>query len=182
MLFEAMDRLDGPGLVLMLKTSLPYVLVAIVTIAAGHWILAEPARPEGLALDTVTSRLKAEEGFRALPYRDSEGVLTIGYGTNLEIGITKREGAYLLSERVSITKIRFSHEWKPYRDMPADVQVELIDMAYQLGVSGLLGFHDMLKNLALGNYEGAALEVLDSAWATETPSRAARAAEVFRSQ
>ena len=132
-------------------------------------------------VSVVEARLKTEEGFRAMPYRDSEGVLTIGYGTNLEIGITEREGAYLLSERVHLAEIRFSHEWKPYQDMPADVRVELIDMAYQLGVTGLLGFHDMLKNLALGNYEGAALEAERSAWATETPLRAARAAEVFRS-
>ena len=166
----------------MAKTCLPYVLVAIVTITAGHWIFAEPARTEAPALDTVMSRLKAEEGFRAQPYRDSEGVLTIGYGTNLDIGITEREGAYLLSERVHMAEIRFSHAWRPYGDMPHDIQVELIDMAYQLGVSGLLRFHDMLKNLALGNYEGAALEALKSSWAMETEARAAEVAAVFRRQ
>ena len=133
-------------------------------------------------VSVVEARLKEEEAFRAMPYRDSEGVLTIGYGTNLDIGITEREGAYLLSERVHVAEIRFTHAWKPYRDMSADVRVELLDMAYQLGVDGLLGFHDMLAALARGNYEGAAIEALRSAWATETPSRAAAVAAVFRMQ
>ena len=162
--------------------SLVLVFVVVALFFVVFIIFGGEEATSGLSsVDMVMPRLKVQEGFRAMPYRDSEGVLTIGYGTNLEIGITMREGSYLLSERVHLAEIRFSHEWKPYQDMPVDVQVELIDMAYQLGVTGLLGFHDMLKNLALGNYEGAALEAERSAWATETPSRAARAAEVFRS-
>ena len=163
--------------------SLALVFVVVALFFVVFIIFGGPEATSGLSsVDRVMSRLKVQEGFRAMPYRDSEGVLTIGYGTNLEIGITMREGSYLLSERVHVAEIRFSHAWKPYRDMPVDVQVELLDMAYQLGVSGLLGFHDMLANLALGNYEGAAIEALDSAWAMETESRAAEVAAVFRRQ
>ena len=166
------------------RATLPQILTLIVVVVSMFVFATlfgcEKAKSRLSPLDTVMSRLKAEEGFRALPYRDSEGVLTIGYGTNLDIGITRREGAYLLSERANIKAIRFAHMWKPYRDMPADVRVELLDMAYQLGVTGLLGFHDMLDNLALGNYEGAAIEAERSAWATETPSRAEAVAAVFR--
>ena len=163
---------------------MPQILTLIVVVVAMFFFATlfggEKAKSRLSPLDTVMSRLKAEEGFRAQPYRDSEGVLTIGYGTNLDIGITMREGAYLLSERVHMAEIRFSHDWRPYGDMPHDIQVELIDMAYQLGVTGLLGFHDMLKNLALGNYEAAAIEALKSSWAMETEGRAAEVAEVFR--
>ena len=130
----------------------------------------------------VQGKLKVEEGFRAMPYRDSRGTLTIGYGTNLDIGITRHEGALLLYERVAGAEVHLVRAWPRYEDMPYNVQVELLDMAYQLGVSELLGFHDMLMALARGNYETAALEALNSAWARETESRAAEVAAVFRRQ
>ena len=51
-------------------------------------------------MEQTLARLKVEEGFRAKPYPDSRGVMTIGYGTNIGEGITRREGEYLLRERV----------------------------------------------------------------------------------
>ena len=44
--------------------------------------------------------LKQEEGFRSKPYKDSEGVLTIGYGLNLSEGITRAEAEWLLRSRL----------------------------------------------------------------------------------
>ena len=127
----------------------------------------------------VENRLKTEEGFSAMPYR-LRGVLHIGYGTNLDVGITVREGAFLLAERVGIAEVRLARSWQPYEDMPAAVQVELVDMSYQLGVGGLLEFSQMLDALDRGDYERAAHEAEASRWAAETPKRAARAAAVFR--
>ena len=150
-------------------------LLFCFTLGPQLWIRFSPESP----VVTVEARLKAEEGFRALPYRDTRGVLTIGYGTNLDIGITKREGSFLLSERVEIAEVRLPHSWPPYDSMPLDVRVELLDMAYQLGVSGLLEFHEMLSALQTGNWSRAEQEALSSTWAEETPKRAARAASVF---
>ena len=48
----------------------------------------------------LVAAIKSEEGFRATPYDDSEGVLTIGYGLNLTGGITRAEADYLLRSRI----------------------------------------------------------------------------------
>ena len=48
---------------------------------------------------SVIDDLKRDEGFRAKPYRDSEGLLTIGYGTLIEDGITEEEAGILLGHR-----------------------------------------------------------------------------------
>ena len=47
--------------------------------------------------DSTIDSLKRDEGFMAKPYKDSEGLLTIGYGTLIEEGITKEEAELLLN-------------------------------------------------------------------------------------
>lgn len=56
----------------------------------------------------------------------------------------------------------------------------MANMAYQLGVSGVLRFRKMLEALRAGDREKAAEEALDSAWATQTPERAQRVARLIR--
>ena len=53
------------------------------------------------AVDVVLPRLKIEEGFRSTSYRDTRGFLTIGYGFNVDAGITEPEAAALLTAQVT---------------------------------------------------------------------------------
>ena len=159
---------------------------ASVALAAVLLPFCSPPNPvpasQPTALELVTARLKQEEGFRAHAYRDTQGVLTIGFGTNLDQGITIREADLLLWNRAEIKEGALSREWVPYRAQPLAVRVELLDMAYQLGVEGLLRFELMLGALARGDYETAAREALNSVLDHETPSRVERVASVFRAQ
>ena len=50
---------------------------------------------EPSVIDIVVERLKLEEGLRLEAYRDSGGVLTIGYGFNLEVPMDAVERGYL---------------------------------------------------------------------------------------
>ena len=52
----------------------------------------------------------------------------------------------------------------------------LLDMSYQLGVSGLERFTDMLRALKAGDCDAAQAAALDSDWARQTPARAASVA------
>jgi len=52
----------------------------------------------------------------------------------------------------------------------------LVNMAFQLGVVGLLQFKDTLTNVREGNYSGAAAAMLLSKWREQTPDRAKRLA------
>ena len=52
-------------------------------------------------------------------------------------------------------------------------------MAYQLGVNGVGNFSKMLNALESGDRETAAIEALDSKWATQTPERAERVANMI---
>jgi lysozyme len=53
-------------------------------------------------------------------------------------------------------------------------------MAYQMGVSGVLKFADMLAALERGERAAAATHALQSIWATQTPKRAKRIAALIR--
>ena len=53
-------------------------------------------------------------------------------------------------------------------------------MAYQMGVTGLSKFKNMLTAVELGDFDEAANQALDSRWARQTPERATRHAEMLR--
>jgi len=52
------------------------------------------------AIDSVLPRLKTEEGFRMRVYRDTEGHQTIGYGFNVDAGLTQRVASALLQAQL----------------------------------------------------------------------------------
>ena len=117
----------------------------------------------------MVSRLKVQEGLRLRPYADSKGFPTICYGTRLPLtvaervhvgvdrdlrdGLTEPECEWLLRGRVRINADAFTGRWRPYELQPFDVQVVLIDAAYQLGPTGLLAFETMLFVLSVGDYD-----------------------------
>ena len=116
--------------------------------------------------------LKRHEGFRSKMYRDSLGVWTIGYGLNLESGITEEEAAYLLDMRVrKIEEIlnKSLYFWDELSPIRKEV---LINMAYNLGVDGLYKFRTTLRLIGEKRYEEASNQMLNSLWARQVPNRA----------
>ena len=58
-------------------------------------------------------------------------------------------------------------------------QCVLVMMAYQLGGSGLNGFVKTKAYIESSEWKKAALEMMDSKWASQTFSRAERTADMF---
>lgn len=125
--------------------------------------------------------LERDEGIRLKPYRDTVGVLTIGIGRNLEgNGITREEALYLLDNDI-VRVCRLLDAALPWWRTLDDVRARAVaNMAFQLGVHGLMGFRKMLGALQQGFWQAAAEEALDSTWAKQTPARAHRIAEMLR--
>ena len=57
----------------------------------------------------------------------------------------------------------------------------LVSMAYQMGVSGLLGFKNTLQLIEAGSYAAAGRGMRQSRWYKQTPARAERHARVMES-
>jgi lysozyme len=134
--------------------------------------------------DSLTEQLKADEGWRASAYRDTQGYLTIGYGFLIDArlhGELPKEIGEAWLRQVAEARVDALFKKLPWlRHQPADVKLALSNMAYQLGVDGVCGFKHMLAALKAGDRPGAAFAALDSAWARQTPKRARRAAGLIR--
>ena len=128
----------------------------------------------------LVDNIKQEEGYKAKPYTDTTGNITVGFGTNISIGVSKEEAEQLLQHRLQVNGKEFAERWKPFSTMPTGVQSALVDLSYNLGVSGVLKFSKMLSDLEAGDYDKAADEILNSKYATEVPSRAKRIADEIR--
>ncbi len=67
-----------------------------------------------------------------------------------------------------------------WRTLDEARQGVLLNMSYQLGIEGLLGFVKTLKMMEAGDYDGAARGMLLSKWSAQTPRRAARLSNQMR--
>ena len=136
----------------------------------------------------VEELLDFEEGFSAKPYIDSLGYPTIGNGTligpkgaplscyTLEVS---REVAHLLLKDMMSINLEKLRQLYWYENLDEDKQMIIQSMAYQLGMSGLLKFKNMIKALTDKNYSESEKQALDSLWAKQTPARAKRHATVL---
>lgn len=131
--------------------------------------------------ETLINELIRDEGLRLKPYTDSVGKLTIGVGRNLtDVGISQEEATYLLHTDVArtITDLDRSIPWWDSLDgVRARV---LVNMAFNMGVLGLLTFTNTLNMIHAGRYGDAADEMLASLWAKQVGPRALRLAEMMR--
>lgn len=135
-------------------------------------------------LTKLLADLRRDEGWSASAYQDHLGFWTIGYGFLID----DRKGGFL-PRQIGEAWLKYAAEarWEALvrarawiEDQPEDVQIALANMAYQMGVNGVLKFKKMLDALAIGDRQTAAIEALDSAWAQQTPERAKRVTDLIR--
>ena len=143
----------------------------------------------------VCQRLLLHEGLRLNPYRCTKGRLTIGIGRNLddnpltaeeknvlgdwEHGITREAAFFLLRNDINRIEKELKKNISFWKQLDDERQYALLDMAFNLGVDGLLKFKNMLGFLWMGDYRQAAAECLNSRYAKETGKRAKRIAKTI---
>lgn len=132
----------------------------------------------------IIRSLRAEEGEVLSEYKDHLGYSTIGIGRLIDKrkggGITSEEAAYLLANDVKKVTTQLDKRLPWWTKLDEARKGVLINMAFQMGIDGLLGFKNTLAMIQSGNYSGAAAGMLNSLWAKQTPARAKRMAEQMR--
>ena len=126
----------------------------------------------------IREQLIRDEGMRLKAYRDTQGLLTIGVGRNLDaVGLYPDEVDYLLDNdlRRVQEQVLIALPWTVSLD-EARFGV-LLNMCFNLGLRGLLKFREMLSAVETGDWTTAAVEMLDSDWAGQVGQRAERLAK-----
>lgn len=134
-------------------------------------------------IQQIIEDLRGHEGKVLHAYEDHLGYWTIGYGRMIDKrkggGISEAEAEHLLANDLDRIAARLQYE-RGFRNAPFTVKRALINMAYQLGVAGLLSFKRMWRALEQQEYQRAADEALNSKWAEQTPNRAQEVAGWIR--
>jgi len=147
----------------------------------------------------LLSRIKRHEGAvrsgdRHVVYDDATGQPirpgthvrgnpTIGYGRLVTDGngISEYEAEDLLRNDVANVRAQLDRRL-PWWNQQLDTtrQQAVLEMAFNMGVGGLLSFKNMLAALEAGDHETAAKEALASRWAEQVGHRANNIAERIR--
>lgn len=133
----------------------------------------------------LTRQLKADEDVKPCVYKDSLGFNTIGVGRLVDdrkpgAGLRPIEIDFLLQNDINDRIEQLTKRLPWFENLDEVRQGALLNMAFQLGVDGLLGFKNTLKMVEDGRYSEAADNMLLSKWAQQTPARAQRMAEQMR--
>jgi lysozyme len=129
---------------------------------------------------SIIEQLELHEGIRLKPYKDTVGKLTIGIGRNLDdVGLSKAE-AYYLAQNDIRRRINRLEKFEWYRNLDEVRKKVIIDMAFNLGMGGLLSFKNMIKAIKLNDFPTAAVEMLNSKWANQVGVRAKRLSKMMK--
>jgi len=129
----------------------------------------------------LVEQLRRDEGVRYTPYLDSLGFSTVGCGHKIlpdehfVYPMTDGEVNKLLLSDIRDKQLQLAaFPWFVTLD---DCRAAAVtNMAFNVGVHGLLGFPHAISAIAAQDWQTAHDELLDSKWATQVKARATRIA------
>jgi lysozyme len=134
----------------------------------------------------VQELIKRHEGLSLTPYKCPAGHWTVGYGHNLDAhsepvpeSITLERAEQYLAQDIQNARHDCEMFISCWNDLNETRQAVLIDMCFNIGTSGLLRFHRLIRNLELKYFAYAALEMMHSLWAEQVPERAAELSKLM---
>ncbi len=124
------------------------------------------------------AQLKRHEGERLAAYLDTVGVLTVGVGHNCQahpvccvekVGdkISKELSDELFYVDVNSHVDHFSRRCPWVSELNAPRQAVLFNMAFNLGIPGIMNFKNTLSMIEAQDYDRASTAMLASKWASQ---------------
>lgn len=131
--------------------------------------------------ESLQDQLIRHEGIRTKPYRDTVGKLTIGVGRNLDdVGIFDNEIRLMLINDIARATQNCRDHIDFFNSLDTVRQNVLINMCFNLGINGLLKFHNTLQAIKEGRYTDAAEDMLASKWAEQVGKRAVELSKLMK--
>lgn len=144
----------------------------------------------------LIGELRRDEGELLNVYRDHLGWLTVGvghlvdarkgadpapFGVPLKLGdsITQAQSETLLMADIAAKEAELDKAIPWWRKLSDARQRVLLNMAFNLGAAGLLGFQNTLRMIQAGAYLPASRAMLRSKWAGQVGDRAKRLSDMM---
>jgi lysozyme len=137
----------------------------------------------------LESRICLDEGFRAMPYLDTVGVATIGYGTTAILGepvtlahpaITSAVARQLLRIDLFTACLAAQSVVPRFDEMNHVRQEVLVNMAYNLGAKGLKSLTSMIAAAQTLNFALMAERMRSFKWYRQVKQRGERLAQAMQ--
>ena len=131
--------------------------------------------------DELREAVKLSEGYRARVYKDTLGIDTIGYGFAFkDLELDKDICDMILDKKLNKLIKDVDNKFSFMDDIAVEAQDVVYEMCYQLGINGFSKFKKTIAYLRDEDYKMAAIEMLDSRWAKQTPNRAKRLSNIIK--
>lgn len=144
----------------------------------------------------LIGELRRDEGEVLKVYADHLGWLTVGvghlvdarkganpapFGAPLKLGdpITQAQSEILLAADIAAKEAELDKAAPWWRKLTDARQRVLLNMAFNLGTAGLLGFENTLRMIQGGSYLAASRAMLLSKWAGQVGDRAKRLSDMM---
>ena len=147
------------------------------------------------AREATANLIRGHEGTRYTVYSDSNGILHIGVGFNLDradaapsIEAVGADYTAICAGSAKLTEDQVETPFTQdltgaianaeaivtnFKEHPEEVQSAIVDMIYNLGPGGFQKFEKAIVCFNVKDYCGAAVEMAHSLWAQQVPTRAA---------
>lgn len=190
------DGWNSPGLIQGFNAELDKLGAPKVEASAPSPPFATPFDPSTYGRAAMIAELRRDEGERRRAYKDTVGKWTIGVGRNLDDvgteplgrtvadvkanGITEAESALMLAHDLNRVDADLDRKLSWWRNLDPVRQRIMVNMCFNLGIGGLLGFHNTLAMIEGHRYTEAAQNMLASKWARQVGDRAKRLSAMMR--
>jgi len=135
--------------------------------------------------DKLVKELILDEGYKYEIYEDHLGFATLGvghlildkdpeFGKPLGTPVSEERILECLNNDIDIVCRELDRNMPWWKDLDDNKMRVLANMSFNLGLPRLSGFKNFLGALESGDYEKAAVEMMDSKWATQVGDRATR--------
>lgn len=132
-------------------------------------------------MDKSRKLLQHHEGLKLELYRCTADKQTIGFGHNLtDRGISKVVAEIIFEDDYNEAFADASKVVKNFKLLSSTRSSILVNMSFQLGLSGLKSFKKFISAVEAEDWGLASYEMLDSKWAQQTPARASTLATMMR--
>ena len=140
-------------------------------------------------LTLLDKELRRDEGVKYVKYPDSKGIPTTGVGHNLKASplpagwtfpLNDGQVNQLLNHDLTVTFAALDLHLPWWRTLSEVRQRVVANMAFNMGIDGLLEFKNTLNFIKTTDYKAASFGMLQSAWSKQVGERADRLAQAMK--